>query len=207
MRSTSLDKSDDCSLSHEHIQIMHFRSRHSKHDWTKNSFHVISLKRTERCKSRLEGLNLTWLGERNSWLFSLMYMLSPSNCGQMERRRLKFDWSDSWDKGRWFAYQTERGKKGKNNSIKNVRETRREKMSVYLLQTSSGLILKQRCMHCNISTDYWNVLILDRSFNVNTTFIRKQNISHHIELYGVCQNHRNQYNIKNSTDGCLFHKI
>lgn len=142
----------------------------------------------------LSGLNLTWLGERNSWLFSLMYMLSPSNCGQMERRRLKFDWSDSRDKGKWFAYQTERGKKGKNNSIKTIRETQWEKETVDLLQTvcslsrqhlrarssSSGLILKQHCMHCNISTEYWNVSILDRSFNVNTTFIRKQNISHHI---------------------------
>lgn len=82
--------------------------------------------------SGLRVLNLTWLGERNSWLFSLMYMLSPSNCGQMERRRLKFDWSDSWDKGKWFAYQTERGKKGKNNSIKTVTETRREKDSIPL---------------------------------------------------------------------------
>ncbi len=28
---------------------------------------------------------LTWFGDRNSWLLSFMYMLSPSNCGQKQR--------------------------------------------------------------------------------------------------------------------------
>lgn len=28
---------------------------------------------------------LTWFGDRNSWLLSFMYMLSPSNCGQKQK--------------------------------------------------------------------------------------------------------------------------
>lgn len=29
--------------------------------------------------------SLTWFGDRNSWLLSFMYMLSPSNCGQKQK--------------------------------------------------------------------------------------------------------------------------
>lgn len=30
---------------------------------------------------------LTWFGDRNSWLLSFIYMLSPSNCGQKQTER------------------------------------------------------------------------------------------------------------------------
>lgn len=30
--------------------------------------------------------DLTWFGDRNSWLLSFMYMLSPSNCEQKKER-------------------------------------------------------------------------------------------------------------------------
>lgn len=77
--------------------------------------------RQNHFKHQVDGRSLTWLGERNSWLFSLMYIFSPSNCGQTERR-LKFDWSDSWDKGKSFAYPTEHEQKEKTQSSQSCQE-------------------------------------------------------------------------------------
>lgn len=74
-------------------------------------------------KHQVDGWSLTWLGERNSWLLSLMYIFSPSNCGQTERR-LEFDWSDSWDKGKSFAYHTKREKEQLSQSCQSVRDTK-----------------------------------------------------------------------------------
>lgn len=32
---------------------------------------------------------LTWFGGRNSWLFSFMYMLSPSNCRERNEKTVR----------------------------------------------------------------------------------------------------------------------